>query len=105
MKIIEPDCFIEYKNGSYHLYVLKTKKELKEDNEDQFKIEGYYQELDSAFKQIIRFRQHKKYPFKEEWLNIKQKFNVYIKTKKNFKQLISKIYEPIKKFEKELFIY
>ena len=105
MKIVEPDCFIEYKNGSYNLYVLKTKKELKEDSDDQFKIRGYYQNLDSAFKEIIRFRQNKKYPFKEEWINIKQRFNIYLNTKKNFKQLISKIYEPIIKFKKEMFKY
>ena len=42
MKIIEPDCYLEHINGVYHLYLLKNKKELKENNEDKFKIGGYY---------------------------------------------------------------
>ena len=105
MKIIEKDCYIEYINGIYHLYFLKNKKELKEDNENTHKISGYFLTIDSAFKEIIKFRQHKKYPFKETWKSEKLMLNKYKLYKQNFKDYLCQIYNPIKKWRKELFVY
>ena len=103
MKIVEPDCYLEHINGVYHLYFLKNKKELKEDSEDKFKIGGYYIEIDSALKAIIKFRQHKKYSFKEDWKPIKINLSQYLKYKKEFNNLLCKIYDPVKKLRNKLF--
>lgn len=105
MKIIESDCYIEYKNGCFYLYLLKNKKELKENDEDTHKIGGYFIELDNAFKEVIRFRQHKKYSFKEDWKPIKLLLNKYIGYKKSFINLLKEIYTPIKRLKNELFVY
>lgn len=105
MKIIEPDCYLEHINGVYHLYLLKNKKELKEDSEDKFKIGGYYIEIDSALKAIIKFRQHKKYSFKEDWKQSKLLLNKYLFYKQEFNKYLCQIYNPIKKLKSELFIY
>ena len=105
MKIIEPDCYIEYKDGIYHLYLLKNKKELKEDDSNTHKIGGYFIDIDNAFKEIFRFRQHKKYPFKEDWKQIKLLFNKYVIYKNKFNEYLCQIYNSIKKLKYELFFY
>lgn len=105
MKIIEPDCYIDYKNSTYHLYFLKNKKELKEDDKDLYKIGGYYTELDSAFKAVIQFRLNKKYPFKCEYKKLNKNLNLYLKYKKDFIKQLKQIYDPIKQLQKELFVY
>ena len=63
MKIIEPDCYIEYKDGVYHLYLLKNKKELKEIDENLYKLGGYFINIDNAFKEIVKFRKHKRFVY------------------------------------------
>ncbi len=54
MKINSDDCYIEYRNGIYYLFIPKSKKNLKEeiveldkeeiseDIDPKYKIEGYY---------------------------------------------------------------
>ena len=105
MKIIEKDCYIEHIHGVYHLYFLKNKKEIKEDDSNTHKIVGYYTEIDSALKAIIIFRQGKKYPFKEDWKSEKLLFNKYKLYKQNFKDYLCQIYNPIKELKSKLFIY
>lgn len=105
MKIIENDCYIEYKDGVYHLYLLKNKKELKEDDINTHSIGGYFLTIDSAFKEIIKFRQHKKYSFKEDWKAEKLLFNKYKIYKQEFQKYLCQIYSPIEKLKKELFVY
>ena len=105
MKIIEPDCYIECINGVFQLYLLKNKKEIKEDSTDKYKIGGYFIELDSAFKEIIRFRQNKKYSFKEDWKQTKLILNKYLFYKQEFNKYLCQIYNPIKKLKSELYIY
>ena len=61
MLLIEKDCKIQYESpGVFILYLLKNKKELKEDSEDSFKFGGCYVNLDNAFKEVVRFRKDKK---------------------------------------------
>lgn len=103
MKIIEPDCYIEYKDGVYHLYLLKNKKELKETDENLYKLGGYFINIDNAFKEIVKFRKHKKYSFKEDWKPIKINLSQYLKHKKEFNNLLCKIYDPVKKLRNKLF--
>ena len=92
MKIVEPDCYIECVNGIFQLYLLKNKKELKEDSTDQYKVGGYFMELDNAFKEVIRFRKHKKYAFKEDWKHIKLVLNTYLTKKSQFQNQLKQIY-------------
>lgn len=109
MKIIERDCYIEYKNSVYTLYLMKNKKEKKEevqeDATDTHKIGGYFIHLDSVFKAIIKFREHKKYSFKEEHVKLKVNIKAYIRYKKQFMKELTAIYKPITEFKNELFIY
>lgn len=105
MKIIEKDSYIECVNGIFQLYLLKNKKEIKEDSESTYKIGGYFNDLDEAFKEIIRFRQHKKYAFKEDWKYIKLTLNIYLDKKNQFQKQLKQIYLPIRTFKRELFNY
>lgn len=105
MKIIESDCYIECVNGIFQLYLLKNKKELKENSEDTYKIGGYFTDLDSSFKEVVKFRQHKKYPFKEDWRQVKTLLNNYLNQKKSLKKQLQSIYSPIQILKKELFNY
>ena len=105
MKIIENDCYIEYKDGIYHLYLLKNKKELKENNEDKYRIGGYFIDIDFALIEIIKFRQNKKYSFKEDWKSLKLLLNKYLKHKQSFQNELKHIYLVISKLKKDLFNY
>jgi hypothetical protein len=79
MTIEEKDLKIVYfKPGYYILYVLKNKKELKEDSEDLFRVYGYFTNLDSAFNSAIHFRKNKKYPFKETWKDVLTTYSICI---------------------------
>ena len=105
MKIIEPDCYIEYSNSVYVLHLLKNKKELKEDDTSTHVVGGYFMELDSSFKAIINWRKEKKYPFKCEYLKTESNFKKYRQFKKSFDKELTIIYNPIKQLQKELFVY
>jgi len=105
MKIVESDFYIEYNDGVYQLYLLKNKKELKEDDKNTHKISGYFLNLDSAFKEVIRFRQGKKYIFKQDWKSPKLLLNKYLKHKQSFQKNLTNIYKAITKLRRELFIY
>ena len=65
MTIIEKDFKIEHSKDYFTLYFLKTKKELKEDSENSYKIGGYYVHLKNALFGVQNWRADKKYPFKE----------------------------------------
>lgn len=61
--IQESDFYIERVDKQYVLYILGSKKE-------PFKIKGYYINLTSAIKSLIRYRKHKKYKGKESYKEI-----------------------------------
>lgn len=105
MKIVELDSYIECVNGVFQLYLLKNKKEIKENSESTYKIGGYFNDLDSAFKEIIRFRQHKKYAFKSDWKTVKFTMAQYLKQKTLLQKQLKQIYLPIRSFKRELFNY
>ena len=65
MKIIEPDCYIEYKDGIYHLYLLKNKKELKETDENNL----YRSQLHRPRKRTEQSRSFEAYHFYEAFLS------------------------------------
>ena len=65
MTIEEKDFRIVFKSECFNLYLLKSKKELKEDSKDNFKIGGHFIQLKYAIKAIFRFRKSKNYPGKE----------------------------------------
>lgn len=104
-KIVEQDSYIEYKDKSYHLYLLKNKKELKEDDTDKYKIGGYFNKLDSAIKEIIKFRKGKKYPFKQDYKKIKYLFNSYLNEKQKLSNILNITKFFVNKFKLELFKY
>ena len=56
MTIEEKDFRIVFKSECFNLYLLKSKKELKEDSKDNFRIGGYFIQLRYAIKAIFRFR-------------------------------------------------
>lgn len=95
MIIEEKDFKIICEHKNYTLYLIKGKKELKEDSEDKFKVGGYFMNVENALKAVIRFRRDKKYPGKEDseslWIPIKD----LVYTQIDFDQLILSIYNPI----------
>lgn len=95
INIVENDFKIVEGNECYTLNVLKSKKELKENAEDKFRVYGYYRLIESALKAAILFRQDKKYPGKESAHSLITLTASLIKIKDNFNKLVNKIYDPI----------
>lgn len=95
MIIIEKDFKIEHNGDCFVLYFLKSKKELKENSEDLYKVHGYYLVLSSAIKAVITWRKDKKYPFNESYDELLKVYLNYKKSIKDFNLYCNVIYEPI----------
>lgn len=102
MEIIEKDFKIECDSGVYTLYFLKSKKELKEDSKDQFKISGYYNVLYNAIKAVYKWRRSKKYPFKEDTTKLKLNLELYKQSMDELYKYSHIIYDPIIKLKQDL---
>ena len=83
MNIIEPDFKLIWEDRNYVLYVLKSKKEIKEDSTSNFKVSGYYTSILSALKGVLRYRKHKKYPGKESYKSLGNLILKYKKAEEN----------------------
>lgn len=105
MIIEEKDFNIKFEHGCYILYLLKNKKELKEDSLDKYKVGGYYIEIVPALKEVIRFRHSKKYTGGESFIDLYNNLKELQSTKKLFNTLINSIYDPIIELRKKLFTY
>jgi len=99
MVIEDTDFKIVRKSDHYVLYFLKSKKELKEDNTDTFKLRGYYIVLDYAFIAIIRFRNSKEYPGKEKAASLEESLQALDQINTSLHDTIQQIYEPIHKLK------
>lgn len=99
MMIREKDFKIEKDGSCFTLYLLKTKKELKDDEKvsieavDSFKIKGYYTTLFTAIRAAFRWRTEEKYPFKE--LPFREDYICYRKAIEKFNHQSRLIYESI----------
>lgn len=96
MIIKENDFKIIFKDGCYTLYLLKNKKEKKEDPDD-FKIGGYYTTITSLIKKIISFRSSKKYSGKESITNLTKILNQCINIHSQLIESLKLKDEPIYK--------
>lgn len=109
MKITERDFKIERDGSNYILYLLKTKKELKEDLKenkevgDTYKIKGYYTVLFNAIQDALIWRMSEKYPFKESVLEFKKDFIRYRNYVNELNSYLDSIYSPIIQLEKQIF--
>jgi len=103
MIILEKDFKIEHNGDTFVLYLLKSKKELKENSEMEYKVHGYYVALENAIKSAIQWRKHKKYPFKEPANILIKPYLDYVESIKKFRTYCNIIYEPIFKLKEEVF--
>jgi len=104
MKIVEKDFRIEYDGECFILYLLKTKKELKEDSGDMYKVKGYYsKQIYHALNAAYNWRLSKKYPFKEPTLKFKQYLLQFKKALNTLELYSNEIYNPIITFKKKVF--
>ena len=95
MIIQEKDFKIIFNDDHYVLYLLKSKKELKENSEDTFKLCGYFIQLISSLKRVHKFRLDKKYPGKESSIEIKKTIDNYIEIESNLFKLLKNPYNLI----------
>ena len=95
MIIQEKDFKIVFNDDHYVLYLLKSKKELKENSEDTFKLCGYFIQLISSLKRVHKFRLDKKYPGKESSIEIKKTIDNYIEIESNLFKLLKNPYNLI----------
>lgn len=105
MIIEEKDFKIKREHDSFVLYLLKNKKELKEDSVDKYKIGGYFIKIESAMKEVVRFRKDKKYTGGESFKILQRDIHVFLDTKKLLDTLINSVYYPLIELKKKLFIY
>lgn len=103
MKIIEKDFKIEYDGVCYVLYFLKSKKELKEDAQESFKIAGYYTDVYYALRFVYSWRLSEKYPFKEPVAEFKKAIIDYKRAKDQLAQNLNTLYNPIYNFKQQVF--
>ena len=82
MIVIEKDFKIEQAKDYFILSFLKTKKELKEDSSESYKLGGYYRHIENAVKAVHTWRLHKKYPFMESPLALIKDLSDLYKAKK-----------------------
>lgn len=105
MNIIEPDFKLIWDEQNYVLYLLKSKKEIKEDSTSDFKVGGYYTSIFSALKDIYHYRKHKKYPGKESYESLGNLILKYKRAKENLNEIAEIIYLPILNLKKEIIRY
>lgn len=103
MIIEEKDFRIEHDGDCFVLYLLKSKKELKENSKDSYKIHGYYVIFKDAIKAAILWRKSKKYPFKEPVNELVRAYLGYQKSIEEFHSYCNIIYEPIYKLKEKIF--
>lgn len=102
MKILEKDFKVEVDEEKLVLYTLKSKKEIKEGDEDKYKISGYGSSVKDTLQQIIRFREGKKYPFKESSKPIRELLISHKRTLNTLSDSLSKIELPITDLKKKI---
>ena len=96
--IIEgPDFRIECDDRSYTLFLLKNKKENKDD--DKFKVAGYYISFISILKAIIKFRKSKKYSGSEKPSDMIENLEEFKTIKNQLNSVLNYSYDPIIKLK------
>jgi hypothetical protein len=95
MIIKENDFKIVKDDSNYVLYVLKSKKEIKENSESTYKIFGYYYTIIGALKGALSYRKDKKYTGKESVSDLKLLIDKFIDDKEIMDDMVSSIHEPI----------
>lgn len=101
--IIEgPDFRIECGDRSYTLFLLKNKKENKDD--DKFKVAGYYISFISILKAIIKFRKSKKYSGNEKPSDMIENLEEFKTIKNQLNSVLNYSYDPIIKL-KNIILY
>lgn len=101
MTIVDKDFKIEC-GESYVLLFLKSKKEIKEDSENTFKIGGYFNKLENAIREVIKFRNNKKYPFKEVAEPLKKLVSYQHTSNVKLHNLFLSIDSPITEFSEDI---
>lgn len=102
MTIEEKDFRIVFKPECFNLYLLKSKKELKENSEDNFKIGGYFTQLRYAIKAVFRFRKSKNYPGKEKAEDAWKFFEEYSMIEDSLYKSSKSMYIPIIKLKEKI---
>lgn len=102
MIIEEKDFKIVFKDLCYTLYLIKSKKEIKEDVKESLKIGGYFTLIDNVIKEIISFRRSKKYPGKEKPEPLVQQLNEIKQIRNKLDLIMKNLDEPFYKIMEKL---
>lgn len=102
MKIEEKDFKIDFDSTQFTLLLFKSKKELKEDSKETFKTAGYFKDVYNALKMAQKWREDKKYPFKESASDLKLLLKDYRKITNKLKEVSLNIYNPVFEFKKQV---
>lgn len=102
MIIEEKDFKIIFKDSCYTLYLIKSKKEIKEEVNESLKIGGYFTVIDNAIKKIISFRLSKKYPGKEKPKLLAQQLNEIKQIRNKLDLIMKNLDEPFYSIMKKL---
>lgn len=97
--IEEKDFKIIFEKRCYTLYGIKSKKEIKEDSTDKFKVLGYYVTLENAMKAAVKYRKDRKHPQTE---HLKKDVEDFIKCKNDFNNLVMSVYDPIYELKRKI---
>lgn len=99
MIILSKDCKIVFDGHCYTVYALKSSKELKESEpKEKYRVHGYYNSVKNAFFGIIRWRLHKKYPFKESPKEFKNYYYALNKSDELLSDFLNNLDQPINNY-------
>lgn len=103
MKILEKDFKIDIDEEKCVLFTLKSKKEIKEDDTETYKICSYSSSIKGILSSVIKFRESKKYPFKESSKPIKILLSQHKQALESINLLMKSIEEPIFHLKNKIF--
>jgi len=103
MEIIEKDFTITNNGDCWTLHCLKSKKELKENAKESYRIGGYFTNVYNALHAALQWRQDKKYPFSEPIPEFKRALKDYRTATNKLKFASTMFYVPIYLFKKAVF--
>lgn len=103
MKIVEKDFKVELTDNYFTLSFLKTKKELKEDSTDSYKLGGYYNHFRNTLIAVLSWRESKKYPFAETRVDAKEKYMKVLKAENKLKILCKPLRDSIVEFKEQIY--
>lgn len=93
--IKEEDFQIFYSDETFILSLKRNHKTSK--TEENFDVVGHFSQIENAFKEVVKFRKGKKYPFNQSPKSLEEHIKNYLQIKKVISNSLNTLYKDIVK--------